>query len=118
MSVRPSPKLRPNLWDALAVLAVLALAVGFSLRTWGSGEGGRLTAVISADGETVERVELRRLTSPEERTLTANGYTLHLLLAPDGRRRKSLEAPLPGRQALPPSPPAYPHAASFLRWRC
>ena len=93
MSVRPSPKLRPNLWDALAVLAVLALAVGFSLRTWGSGEGGRLTAVISADGATVERVELRRLTSPEERTLTANGYTLHLLLAPDGVTMEEADCP-------------------------
>jgi hypothetical protein len=91
--MRPSPKLRPNGWDALVVLAVLALAAGIGLRTWTGGTADRLTAVISADGTVVERVDLSRLSGPEERMLTAGGYALRLSLSPEGAVMEEADCP-------------------------
>ena len=82
--MKSSPKLRPCGWDALVVLLVLLLAVGCGAAVWGGNEAAHdLTAVISVDGETAETVALSSLSGPEERTLTANGYTLHLVLSPE-----------------------------------
>ena len=55
--MKSSPKLRPNGWDALAAAVVLALAVVCGALFWTGGEeAGPLTAVVSADGEPVDRV--------------------------------------------------------------
>ena len=60
--MKSSPKLRPNGWDALAAAAVLALAVACTALFWTGGEEiGPLTAVVSANGEPVDRVVLADL---------------------------------------------------------
>ena len=78
------PKLRPTLWDGLVVLSVLLLLAVSVLGLWHGGQSTALTAVISVDGETVEQVDLSKLEEPEEKTLHANGYTLHLRLDATG----------------------------------
>ncbi len=77
--MRPSPKLRPNGWDALVVLLVAVLAAGCAGWLWlpRQDAGGPLTAVVSMDGATVERLPLG---TPAERTYIHNGYTLHVKL--------------------------------------
>lgn len=78
--MKSSPKLRPALWDALVVLAVLALAGVSAFFTWRGGEeAGPLTAVISVDGAETERIPLPGL-EPTERTVTGGGYTLRVVL--------------------------------------
>ena len=82
--MKSSPKLRPNGWDALAAAAVLALAVACAALFWTGGEEiGPLTAVVSANGEPVDRVVLADLSGPEERTYTSNGYTLRVAFGPE-----------------------------------
>ncbi|MDD3346842.1 NusG domain II-containing protein [Oscillibacter sp.] len=93
MSVKPSPKLRPSGYDALVALAVVALAAALGFWMWRGGTQQGLTAVILVDGERVEQVALRELDHPEERTLTAGGYTLHLRLFPDGAEMESADCP-------------------------
>lgn len=77
--MKSSPKLRPTTWDALVVLCVAALAVGLAVFQWRGGTSQALTAVVSVDGEEVDRF------SPEDllerpRTYTGNGYTLTVAL--------------------------------------
>lgn len=84
MSWKRSPELRPNVWDLLVVLAVLALAAGFALNSWGGGDSGSLSAQISIDGSVIRVVDLGALEEMEEEILTAGGYTLQLQLWPDG----------------------------------
>lgn len=82
--MKPYPKLRPNGWDALVALAVALLAVFCLSVTWlGSTDAG-LQAVITADGEEVERISLESLSGPTEKIVEANGYHLHLTLDADG----------------------------------
>jgi len=78
------PKLRPNGWDALVALAVVLLAVFCVSVTWLGSTDADLRAVISVDGTEVERIDLTKLDAPTEKTVEANGYTLHLALQPDG----------------------------------
>lgn len=92
--MKASPKLRPTAWDALVVLCVAALAVGLALFQWRGGQSQALTAVVSVDGEEVDRF------SPEDllerpRTYTNNGYTLTVVLGIDYEG--------PARNAMPPS---------------
>lgn len=78
MRIRSLPReLRPNLWDALVVLAVAALALGSAGAVWGSsGRGaGSLTAVVTIDGQETDRFSPADLLR-ESRTYTNNGYTL------------------------------------------
>ena len=83
MRMKSSPKLRPNGWDGLAAAVVLVLAVACAALVWtGGGQSGPLTAVVSADGEPVDRVVLADLSGPEERTYTSNGYTLRVAFGP------------------------------------
>lgn len=84
MFAKRSPKLRPNGFDVLVVLTVLALAALLGVWTWSGGGEQGLTAVLCIDGEDVERVELQKLEGTEERTLHADGYTLQVRLFPDG----------------------------------
>lgn len=92
--MKPFPKLRPTAWDALVVLCVAALAVGLALFQWRGGQSQALTAVVSVDGEEVDRF------SPEDllerpRTYTNNGYTLTVVFGIDYEG--------PARNAMPPS---------------
>ena len=69
-----SPKLKPTLWDALVVLAVLALAGLLAARPLLAAKtAGELTVSISVDGETVERCAL---SAYEGGTYKSRGYTL------------------------------------------
>lgn len=68
------PDLRPNFWDALVALAVLALAVACAVGVWGgTEESGELAVAVLVDGEEVERCAL---TAFEECVCTGAGYTL------------------------------------------
>ena len=99
--MKSSPKLRPNGWDALAAAAVLALAVACAALFWTGGEEiGPLTAVVSANGEPVDRVVLADLSGPEERTYTSNGYTLRVAFGGDHPRGTEHRVPArPDRRA-------------------
>ena len=47
--MKRSPELKPNFWDGIVALAVIALAAAAALTVWQSRpESGALTAVISA----------------------------------------------------------------------
>ena len=96
--MKSSPKLRPNGWDALAAAAVLALAVACAALFWTGGEEiGPLTAVVSANGEPVDRVVLADLSGPEERTYTSNGYTLRVAFGPESAQVTVSDCPSLGR---------------------
>lgn len=87
--MRPSPELRPRLWDGLVVLLVLALAAGCAAATW-SGSAEDLTAVVSIDGEEVDRF------APDgsgEHVYEAGGYTLHVVETEEGVRVASSDCP-------------------------
>lgn len=84
MPMKRSPGIRPKPADALVALAVVLLAAALAAGAWRGGGSGGLSAVISVDGKVTETVNLSRLTGPEERELSANGYTLLLRLSPDG----------------------------------
>ena len=61
------PELKPNFWDVIVVLAVIALAALSAMTVWRGGtETGALTAVVTADGQ--------ELDAP--RTYSYNGVTL------------------------------------------
>ena len=77
--MRQPPKLRPCVWDALVAGAVAVLAIACALLVWGGGTTRGLTAVVSVDGETVEKIPLSGV-EREERTFTGSGYTLHVVL--------------------------------------
>ena len=69
-----SPKLKPTLWDALVVLAVLALAGLLATRPFLAAKtAGELTVSVAIDGKTVERCAL---STYEGGTYESRGYTL------------------------------------------
>ena len=80
--MKRSPELKPNLWDILVVLAVVALAAASALTVWPGRDSGSLTAVITADGEELDRFAPADLAAGP-RTYTHNGYTL-TVTAEDG----------------------------------
>lgn len=88
MPMRPSPKLRPVWGDAVVVLAVLAIALGCGAAVWGGGTAD-LTAVVSVDGGEIDRFPL----GSEERTYSANGYTLTVTASPEGVQVASSDCP-------------------------
>lgn len=89
MSRNDSPKLRPTPWDALVVLAVLALAAVCALWFWRAPSGEVLTAVVSIDGAEVERLPL----ADAERTYTSRGYTVRAVFTADGVRVSGADCP-------------------------
>lgn len=93
MKSRPEVRTRPGIWDALVALAVLLLAVGTALFLWRGSEGTAMTARIFVEGEVREEVPLSRLRGEEERTLSANGYTLTLRLFPEGVQVTASDCP-------------------------
>jgi hypothetical protein len=73
------------------VLAVVLLAAVCALTVWRSGGTDQtLTAVISVDGREIERLAL---SSETERTVQGNGYTLRVVLSPDGVRVAQADCP-------------------------
>ena len=73
-----SPKLKPNAADLLIVAAVLLLAAAAFFRFFpGGAQDGAAVAVITVDGAAVERLPLSQ---PAERSYTANGYTLRVVV--------------------------------------
>ena len=73
-----SPKLKPNAADLLIVAAVLLLAVAAFFRFFpGGAQDGAAVAVITVDGAAVERLPLDQ---PAERSYSANGYTLRVVV--------------------------------------
>ena len=89
--MRPSPKLRPSVWDALVVLAVVILAAAVVALVWrGSHDEGPLTAVISVDGVQEETVSLEEAAV---HTIHANGYTLEVAVENGEVRMTSSDCP-------------------------
>lgn len=87
---------KPNVWDALVVLAVAALAVGSALAVWGGGtEAGPETVVVTIDGQEADRFSPADLLEGP-RTYSGGGYTLEVAYG-----LRSVEAP--PRDRVPPS---------------
>ena len=80
--MKRSPELKPNLWDILVVLAVVALAAASALTVWPGRDSGSLTAVVTADGEELDRFAPTDLLDAP-RTYSYNGVTL-TVAAEDG----------------------------------
>jgi hypothetical protein len=92
--MKPSPKLRPTIWDGLVVLCVAALAVGVAFFQWRGGTTEALTAVVSVNGTEADRFAPADLLEAP-RTYENNGYTLEVAL--------SIDYEHPASSALPPS---------------
>ncbi len=97
--MRSFPKLRPCLWDGLVAILVAALAVACAMAVWfQSAEGGELTAVVTVDGQEVQRCLLADF--PEgEQVYSANGYTLRVCLT-DGPGLRVAESDCPTQDCV------------------
>ena len=74
------PELKPNFWDVIVVLAVIALAALSAMTVWRGGtETGTLTAVVTADGQEIDRFAPADLLDAP-RTYSYNGVTLTSLI--------------------------------------
>ncbi len=89
--MRPSPRLRPTVWDGLVVLCVAALALGLAFFQWRGGTSQALTAVVSVDGTEIDRVSLDRAAG--EKTYRAGDYTLTVEYAAGSARVLSSNCP-------------------------
>ena len=90
--MKRSPELKPNLWDILVVLAVVALAAASALTVWPGRDSGSLTAVVTADGEELDRFAPADLAA-DPRTYTHNGYTLTVTAEDGGLRGSEADCP-------------------------
>lgn len=78
--MKRSPKLRPSLWDALVVCAVIMAAILSAVAVWGGNRSTEeLTVIVSIDGEEVDRCRVAELPDADQ-TYTNNGYTLTVSL--------------------------------------
>ena len=77
-------KTTPSRWDLLVAAVIVALAAACAAAVWGGESDSWLTAVVSIDGQTYERVSLSD-SAEEDRTYTGQGYTLHVRFCPDGQ---------------------------------
>ena len=82
---KSSPKLRPNLFDGIVVLAVALLAIGTSVLFYGglSSKDNSITAVVLHYGEEVARVDLSKLDG-EKKIAIDGDYHLTVTLTADG----------------------------------
>ena len=91
--MKRSPELKPNFWDGIVVLAVIALAAAAALTVWQSGpESGTLMVVVSADGQEIDRFAPADLEN-EPRTYAHNGYTLTVTAEGGGLRVADADCP-------------------------
>lgn len=90
--MRQSPKCRPNLWDALVVLAVIALAAFSALAVWGGNRNAEApgTVIVTIDGREMDRFPLEALLE-RPRAYTNNGYTLELVCGLRGMEGPALD---------------------------
>ena len=99
MSTKPSsPELRPNRYDALVVLVVLALAATLAVRPFLAArapQSGALTVVVSADGQELDRLPLAQFGT---HTYANNGYTLTVTAA--GGAVSVTQSDCPGQDCL------------------
>ena len=87
------PELKPNFWDVIVVLAVIALAALSAMTVWRGGtETGALTAVVTADGQEIDRFAPADLEN-EPRTYAHNGYTLTVTAEGGGLRVAEADCP-------------------------
>ena len=90
--MKRSPELKPTLRDILVVLAVVALAAASALTVWPGRDSGSLTAVVTADGEELDRFAPADLAAGP-RTYTHNGYTLTVTAEDGGLRVSEADCP-------------------------
>ena len=83
-AMRPFPRLRPDLFDALVALAVLALAAAVWAPLRRGGETEALTAVVYIDGEEADRWALASLGPDTHRRYSGGGYTVEVCCRPGG----------------------------------
>ena len=100
MSTKPSsPELRPNRYDALVVLVVLALAAALAVRPFLAArapQSGALTVVVSADGQELDRLPLAQFGT---HTYANNGYTL--TVTADGKVKSAdTQSDCPGQDCV------------------
>ena len=88
--MKPFPELRPAPWDLAVVAAVLTLALFCGVMVWGGAATG-LTAIVTADGEEIDRFPLSAPAG--ERTYSAGGYTLTADVSPDGIQITASDCP-------------------------
>ena len=87
------PELKPNFWDVIVVLAVIALAALSAMTVWRGGtETGALTAVVTADGQEIDRFAPADLLNAP-RTYSYNGVTLTVAAEDGNGLRVSSSAP-------------------------
>ena len=86
MTSKQSPKLKPTLWDAVVVAAVIALGVAVAVLFYGGKTTSHgLVCTVTIGGETVETIPLpKEGEQPVLRTYESRGYTLRVSLSPDG----------------------------------
>lgn len=74
--MRQSPELKPNIWDGLVVLVILALAMFAALAVWrGTDSGSAPLVTVTADGTELDRFAPEALLD-SPRSYSHNGYTL------------------------------------------
>lgn len=81
MSTKSFPELRPNRWDALVVLVVLALAAVLAVKPFLAArapQSDALAVVVSADGQELDRIPLAQFGT---HTYANNGYVLTVTAA-------------------------------------
>ena len=84
MTSRSSPNLKPTLWDALVVLAVIVLGAAVALFVYGGKKGNdALTCIITDHGQEVERINMSTLDDAEYIAVDGD-YHLTVKLSPDG----------------------------------
>lgn len=93
MTGKRLPKLKPTPWDGVVALCVILLALGVLFGRWRGGASGPLTAVVSADGAELARVDLSRTDGADVAEFSANGYVLRIAFAPDGVQVLSADCP-------------------------
>ena len=96
--MKSSPELRPNRYDALVVLVVLALAAALAVRPFLAArapQSGALTVVVSADGQELDRLPLAQFGT---RTYESNGHRLTAVSA-DGSLAVA-ESDCPGQDCV------------------
>lgn len=82
--MRSSTDLRFSPWDLTVAAAILLLSLVCWLPLRTQAADGGLTAVISADGQELDRVRLDTLDGATRREYAANGESLTILFAPSG----------------------------------
>ena len=108
------PELKPNFWDVIVVLAVIALAALSAMTVWRGGtETGALTAVVTADGQEIDRFAPADLLDAP-RTYSYNGVTL-TVAAEDGNGLRVSSSDCPRTASAPELFPAADRASCAFR---